>query len=754
MGLRRLVNERGFVLRLEGLSPRELGDLARRRTSVQLPQRAREALRDHTGGNPLYARTLLDELPPEVLCRCSGSLPVPRSFEQVLLSRLGRCSLEARRIAEAASVLGLRSDVGLASRMAGLDDPAPALDELVHADLVEVQETSAALITDFVHAMGRAAVYANLSRARRCALHAAAAELLDGPVSLDHLAIAALVPNAGLAGELASQASEDRSHGDAVSAARRLLSAARLAVDRSLRETYLLDAAELLLSSGEVTEVVGLLDDLASGSHTARRGYVLGHLALLRGHQQSAEDLLKGASEHADPVDEAQLMTVTAQRLAELYALQVRPAEAIDWARRALDGGSGSEQGSSALTILVCYLALVGRPGEALPLVDAVLQRESCPARKLGAILARGIVRTWMADFHGAREDLSTVLAARQKALGSRTALLSLAFLAQAEFAMGEWADGTAHADLAVSVATDGGQAWLLAVVHAIASWVPAVQGRWHDAAGHVEAAKEAAGELGDAASIGYAYDAEARLSAFRQDHERVVSLCETLTTLPGQAVIAEPGVLAWRELYVDSLINLGRLEEAKAVLGNLEEHLVVRPQRRLAWVNAARLRGNLEAAQGADEAARAAFEVGLQRVQGLPVSFHRALLEDDYGRFLRRTGQRRHAAEQLCSARDAFAVLGAGPFRERSERELAVCGLTPRRRRSVARRTELTPQELAVAKLVAEGLTNREVSGELFVSPKTVEYHLARIFGKLGVTSRRQIRRAINPEQPQEAKN
>jgi DNA-binding NarL/FixJ family response regulator len=122
-----------------------------------------------------------------------------------------------------------------------------------------------------------------------------------------------------------------------------------------------------------------------------------------------------------------------------------------------------------------------------------------------------------------------------------------------------------------------------------------------------------------------------------------------------------------------------------------------------------------------------------------LPAPFELALVEDAYGRYLRRAGERRAAAELLGRARDTYVRLGARPFLEPIERELQGCGLTPTRRRSPDP-TRLTPQELAVARLVATGLTNREVAAELVVSVKTVEYHLGHVYQKLGVRSRTEL--------------
>jgi DNA-binding CsgD family transcriptional regulator len=125
---------------------------------------------------------------------------------------------------------------------------------------------------------------------------------------------------------------------------------------------------------------------------------------------------------------------------------------------------------------------------------------------------------------------------------------------------------------------------------------------------------------------------------------------------------------------------------------------------------------------------------------------FDRALLEAAYGRFLRRTGRRSAAVAHLEAARAGFADLGALPYLERCDHELAACGRTPAKR-TVGPRATLTPQELAVARLVASGRTNRQAAAELVVSIKTIEYHLGNAYAKLGMTSRTQLAVAVNQD-------
>jgi DNA-binding CsgD family transcriptional regulator len=113
------------------------------------------------------------------------------------------------------------------------------------------------------------------------------------------------------------------------------------------------------------------------------------------------------------------------------------------------------------------------------------------------------------------------------------------------------------------------------------------------------------------------------------------------------------------------------------------------------------------------------------------------------YGEWLRRENRRVDAREQLRAAHEMFSRMGAAAFAERARRELAATGETVRKR-TVETLEELTPQEAQVGRLAAEGHTNPEIAALLFVSPRTVEYHLHKVFLKLGISSRRELRRAL----------
>ena len=113
------------------------------------------------------------------------------------------------------------------------------------------------------------------------------------------------------------------------------------------------------------------------------------------------------------------------------------------------------------------------------------------------------------------------------------------------------------------------------------------------------------------------------------------------------------------------------------------------------------------------------------------------------YGEWLRRERRRAEARTQLRTGHDMFAAIGMQAFAERARRELRATGETVRTR-TADPRDQLTPQEAQIARLARAGVSNPEIATQLFLSPRTVEYHLAKVFTKLDITSRRQLRQAL----------
>jgi DNA-binding CsgD family transcriptional regulator len=141
--------------------------------------------------------------------------------------------------------------------------------------------------------------------------------------------------------------------------------------------------------------------------------------------------------------------------------------------------------------------------------------------------------------------------------------------------------------------------------------------------------------------------------------------------------------------------------------------------------------------------AADALYLEAIERLGGSRIVVHLARAHLVYGEWLRREGRRVDAREQLRLAHDMLHGMGAEAFAERARRELLATGATARER-TITTQADLTPQEAQIARLAAAGQTNPEIGSELFISPRTVEYHLSKVFAKLGLSTRRDLRTVI----------
>ena len=199
---------------------------------------------------------------------------------------------------------------------------------------------------------------------------------------------------------------------------------------------------------------------------------------------------------------------------------------------------------------------------------------------------------------------------------------------------------------------------------------------------------------------------------------------------------LREPGRLEWEPDLIEACVRAGRLDEAASALDHFEA-LGQRTGRASALAAAARCRGLL----AADDEFEAAFAAALSRHDATDTPFERARTQLCFGERLRRSRKRVEARAMLSGALEAFDRLAARPWAERARAELRASGQTARKR-DPSTAEQLTAQELQVALLVSEGATNREAAATLFISPKTIDSHLQRVYRKLNVRSRTELAR------------
>jgi DNA-binding CsgD family transcriptional regulator len=748
-GLRRLAEgHTGVALRLGALETTDIQALATSLGLKDFPYRTAQRLHAHTQGNPLYVRALLSEVPADRWRDWQPVLPAPRAFASLVVRRLESCGAAARALVEAASVLGGATSLATAAALGQVDEPLSALEEAAVVDLLQPREELGMRDVMFPHPLVQAAVYGQLGPHRRARLHAAAATLVDDEgAALRHRVAAAGTPDPQLAAELEAFARREATAGAWASAASALMAASRLSPNRALREARLLHAVDAMVGAGDISQASACAREIVTFPAGAMRDAALGYLAVVRGRPSEAENLLRRAWERVDTARESGVAATIAQRLA-LHAIgRLNGAEVVEWARRAIELAAPQDPvRAEAQAVLGLGLAWQGRLAEGLAVQETALAEIPPPGESAlppRIKMAHGWLRLADDDIVGARTELMETAPAALGRGSVRIAVWAYGWLALADYAIGSWDDAILNAERAVALLGESGHAWLRPFVRWAAAVVPAARGDWPSAEEHVRLGVAQTGDY-ELMIVGAAL-ARAHLAAARGDSDGVLRTLEPLTAIQPREAIDEPGFWPWRDLYGDALVSTGLLDEADAFLRPREA--LADDRRRLGEIaRLARVRGHLESARGNAKGAEEAFQHALERLGQLPLPFERALIELAYGQTLRRHGKRRAAAAQLQAAADRFATLEARPYLERCERELIACGLAPAERRTFDP-TRLTAQELAVARLVAEGLSNRQVAAELFVSIKTIQFHLTHIYSKLGVSSRAELAARLRGE-------
>ena len=277
----------------------------------------------------------------------------------------------------------------------------------------------------------------------------------------------------------------------------------------------------------------------------------------------------------------------------------------------------------------------------------------------------------------------------------------------------------------------------MIGQAHWRASYVPAARGDWSEARVHVRAIQDQSPSF--ERHIAANAIAAAGLAAARERPDEVLAALAALESIREADGVNDPAFVPWHHLKAHALVDAGRCDVADDFIAGALDLADAR-ENTLLVAQLVHARGKLALARRDFARAAVTLRAARERIEALPMPYEHALIDLSLGQALRRAGERRAASDALVAAHDRFAALRAQPALSRSETELAACGLRPtaRKRRD---RTALTPQELAVARLVVDGMTNREVAAELMLSAKTVEFHLSNIYAKLGVRTRAQLR-------------
>jgi DNA-binding CsgD family transcriptional regulator len=698
-----------------------------------------ERLLAEADGNPLA----LLELPASLSeAQLSGRVPLPDAIpltprlEGVFRQRIGRLP----RRTQTALLIAAADNTGDAPAVlraaATLELPAAALDPAEGSGLIRITGKT---IT-FRHPLVRSALYQGATLSQRQQAHAALASALRGDDNADrrvwHQAMATLTADEEVAAALEASARRAELRAGHSSAATAYLRAAELSTDEGRRARRIAAAAHAAWDAGQpdrAREIIGRALPLATGQTRARLLHLSGVIEAHTGSVQEAFALLVDA---ADASTDPSLTIEMLFEAADAAQFSGDPAAVVKLGQRAMRISAVDESDRFKIAALGGFArSYAGDHDQAQALITGALHRANT--------VTDPRVLMWAADAASASKGLGAGLPYASRAVDQarRNGLVGLLPLVLRRQAMELlW---LSQFDLAYAAAQEGyrlsvdlgygSSGHLVNMAAAEAAW-----GHEQDARRHIEEALTLSQRRG---SLFPAIGAEWTLGLIELAAGRPAEAAERLLAITSSGDPHHNPLIALEVMpdAVEAGVRAGQREQAATRLDSLRRRVAAAPTagRRALLARCEALLGERDPVE--------AFGEAIVLGSGLP-PMQRARTELLYGEWLRRERRRTDARVHLRAALEAFRRLGAVPWAERAEAELRATGETARRRHPSAVE-QLTAQELQIARLVTEGLTNREIAAQLFLSPRTIDYHLRKVFTRLGIASRAELVRDGLPQ-------
>ena len=727
------------------LSLGDFGHVLREGVGADLPRSLVITLHRTVGGNPFYGQEMAREILRRGVPAPGAPLPMPKNAT-VVVQRRTRALPEGTRALLTAVALASRPTVALVRAAVPHADVEEALTSAEAEGVLTVRQGR----LTFVHPIFASAVTATTPAAELRTVHARLAAALDEPEErARHLALSSLGTDSNIAMELDVACKSARGRGAAAAAAELALLAQIHTPEGDTEELTRrrVVAGLLAFEAGDATRSHELLrealDAIPAGPARAR--------VMVTVCEISWQDTV-GVEELASrAVEEAGVDGVTAAAahvmLAWIWVYRGdlgRATHDVEEARRL--GGHIIEPSvrTDLLTIDALVAFLRGDPfeeslAEAVRLEDLIDPRGPADGSTIysSARVVRGLVQLWAGDHDGARRSLEAVLAtyeARGRYVARDEVLCYLAHLA---CRTGEWKDAERYAEECLDIGEESGHLRGRGQNLVPRAWLAALRG-------DLEAARADAHEglslslgyldrlatAGNRAVLGFIELSDGRPDVAVEHLREVVRFLREFRT-------AEPGLVPFVADAVEALVATGLLDEAQAIV---DDDSLMGRRAPGGWLQAAPLRGTavLLAARGDLEGAAALLEKTVATGALASQPFERARSLVMLGEVERRRKRRAQARVHLTEAKAAFDVLGARLWVERTALELARLGS------AAAAASELSPTEARVAEMVAAGMTNRQAADRMFVSVKTIEANLSRVYRKLGIRSRADLVRLL----------
>jgi DNA-binding CsgD family transcriptional regulator len=714
-----------------------------------IDKRVHDQIVAETRGNPLALLELPRGFPPAQLAGGFGlpaATPLSGVLEDNFRRRIAALPVETRRllVLAAADPTGDPGLVWRATRHLGIE--AAAAGAAAEAGIAEIGTR-----VRFRHPLARAVAYWSASLDERRAAHAALAQATDPALDPDrrvwHRAEASPGPDDELAAQLERSAEQARARGGRAAAAAFLERAALHTTDPAHRSGRALAAASTKFQAGAFDAAAELLAMAESGPvdevQQASIDLLRGALAFATNRGGDAPLLLVTAAKRFEPInaDLARQTYLDAISAASFAGRLATPGGRVVEVAQAAAQAPAPTQPARAPDLLLDGLATNFVAGYAAAVPDlrealAAFGHDMSPDEKL-----RWMWLINLAALHLWDDDHWDPLSGRYLQLARTAGALSELPLALSTRAMmlSFAGDLTAVGALvdeqrAVTEATGGNLAPYAAMRLA------ALRGNKTEAFALIDKTAREVPQRGEGIGVAVAEWTRAVLHNGFGDYGKAMAAAEQALYHQEYPDIRYPGVANWAAAeHIEAAVRSGSSETAAETLGWLVEMTGASGTN---WALGVEARSRALLAQG-DEA-EGLYQEAITRFSRSRVRTELGRAHLIYGEWLRRKRRRIDAREQLRTAHELLETMGMAAFAHRAHRELMATGETARKRPAVTRTVELTPQENQIARLAREGLSNPEIGTRLFISSKTVQYHLRKVFTKLEITSRSQLEHVL----------
>jgi DNA-binding CsgD family transcriptional regulator len=725
-------------LQLRGLSPSAARELIASSSLGPLDERVLDRIVAESRGNPLALLELPRGASSESLAggfAPPDSTPLASRIEASFRGRVGRLPKDTQQLLLVGAAEPLGDPVLLWRAADGLGISAEAAGPAEAAELIEV----GARVT-FCHPLLRSAIYRAASPPDRRRAHEELAAATDPAIDPDrrawHRAHATVAPNEEVAADLELSAGRAQGRGGLAAAAAFLERSAALTIEPSRRTERALAASAAGLQAGAFEAALGVLTTAETGAldelQRARVDLLRARIAAASSFG-TAEDQLLRAAKQLEPLDaDLARMTYLEAWGTALAAGELARAGTLRDVSRAVRSAPRPLHEPLSSDLLLDGLAqlIVEGLGPAAPTLRKAVSafRDDELVLQLGAMAATAAAALWdMEGFHA-------VITRQLQLAREAGALALLATALQGAGIVLTWRGELSEAASVVAEADAVTRATGVHIAPYGAMLLAAYQGREDEAFPLFKTTIDDATASGEGLGVQYARWATAVLSNGLGHYEEALAAARKASDAVPELFVSH---WALAEL-VEAGVRTGNAGLAAQAADRLVE--ATRPSG-ADWGLGIAARSKALASERS--AAEPLYAEAIARLGRTPLRPELARAHLLYGEWLRREGRRVDAREQLRSAYEMLSDLGAEAFAERARRELAATGMTVRKRTDETR-DQLTAQEQQIARLAASGHTNPEIGAQLFLSPRTVEWHLHKVFLKLDIHSRRELREAL----------